>query len=175
MQFAENTLWFATKAATFLRLIVLIDSSSSTGHGFRHETLASHNNSRFLFCVLKEKKKNQQNKTGASAVEQTSKQKDRQKLNTAHFTAEEKLALTKFPTLCVLQEKNVLNISKHYRNLTACKASISPTLLPQVEHYKNFNPKEAISVLGEQWKEQEALHHSNDNQSPKQRPTMATS
>ena len=26
----------------------------------------------------------------------------------------------------------------------------------------------------EQWKEQEALHHSNDNQSPKQHPTMAT-
>ena len=157
MQFAENTLWFATKAAAFLRLIALIDSSSSTGHGFRHETLASHNNSRFLFCVLKEKKKqtNKQNKPGASAVEQTSKQKDRQKkkkqeiLNTAHFTAEEKLVLTKFQTLCVLQEKNVLNIGKHYRNLTACKAFISPTLLPQVEHYKNFNPKEAISVLGE--------------------------
>ena len=45
--------------------------------------------------------------------------------NTVHFIAKEKLAITKFSNLCILQEKNGLNIGQHYRNPTACKAFIS--------------------------------------------------
>ena len=41
--------------------------------------------------------------------------------NTVHYIAKEKLAITKFLNLCILQEK----FGQHYRNPTACKAFIS--------------------------------------------------
>ena len=41
------------------------------------------------------------------------------------MVARENLAMAKFAILCDLQEKNGLNIGKHYRNAAACKSFIA--------------------------------------------------
>ena len=45
-------------------------------------------------------------------------------LNTALYIAKEGNAFSKFPGLCIIQEKNGVNLGQNYRNRQACKGFI---------------------------------------------------
>ena len=125
VEFAVNIPPFVTKVAAFFWVF---DGSPWTG--FLRESLISHNSSQcHYFCF--ERGKNESRPEQAPLVrinrkiDKESQERLEKLLNTAHFIAKEKLTQTKFSNLCVLQEKNGLNICQHYRNPTACKAFVS--------------------------------------------------